>query len=76
MPWLTNSPDPEHQKLREQVAREMAEWERINGPVQTLPCIQREGDEFVARASNGQKCLTINREKMRKRQEWKEGRVK
>lgn len=76
MPWLTNSPDPEHLKLREQVAREMAEYEAKNGPIETLPLMKRQGDEHMATAPNGQKCLTINREKMRARQEWKEGWTK
>lgn len=43
--------DPEKVALREELARQMAEFERQHGPVETLPnCVSADYDGFTTRA--------------------------
>lgn len=44
---MTPSVDPEKVAQREELAKKMAEFEASNGPIETLPIIERNNDEPV-----------------------------
>ena len=72
MPHMTDSPDPRKEAERQQVAADVEAFFAAGGKIEHVEIQQRDGHEYMPRASNGQKCLTINPAKMRARQGWKE----
>lgn len=74
MPHMTDSIDPAKEAERQRVQAETEAFLKAGGKNEHVEIQQRDGHEYMPRASNGQKCLTIKPAKMRKRQEWKEGK--
>lgn len=78
MPGVTDSPNPIKRQQSAEIADHVAAFLAKGGKIEVEEIKARTGDEFQPRHTSGQKMITINPEKMRKRQqqEWKEGELK
>lgn len=74
MPHMTDSIDPAKEAERRRIQADTEAFLKAGGSIQQCEIVQRDGHEHMPRANNGQKCLTINAEKMRARQAWKESK--